>query len=834
MATRYSKATGNWLTAGTWGLVDSTSFNNSESANTALTTSYQLSSTFTPGAITISHLAIKLAVRTGTTGTISVCLDQGGSDVAGTTVTINTADLPVAATADLNGGWVFLKLSSPVTLSAATAYSIKAKTSSASQVSLFSSATTNWARALVTTTTGAPAAGDDVIIGGEYISAGSSNTFTVTMDETATTDYGAASTSLVTPAIAVCSKGVLTWGTTASTAYQLKVSGNLIIYSGGVYNQGSVGAECPRNSSMDLFFDCGTNVDFGITVRNLGTMVAQGLSRTAAKLIDRCKLNTDEAVNSTSLGVDIDTGWLDNDEIAVATTTRTNTQCEGGTLNGAAGASTLTVDGFAGAGGGLAFAHSGTAPTQAEVILLTRNVKIRGTSASLQTYIDIKATATIDFDWVEIKWLGSGTLNKRGIEAATTSAGNLNMQYCSFRNFEVASSIGLNIITGAATDNYTISNNVFWNIYANHIQTTNTSGVSWTISNNIFMLNQAGNNLLVIGDIDGTFSGNTAIGSASLGIFLGDTVVTNHLGTISGNVVHGSAGGGFRCTATNNNILIAGLTIWRTSGGATGLQGNDITITSFECFGCSGSCVTGFSGGIGSITLIDPIFSGDSSFSTTFGISMNVATANIKIINGSFGVASGIKVALASADINIQSTSYISISMVNTILASTTEIAGQSSLATSAFISSEKHDQTTGNHKTWKRYGTLARETTTVHTGSQSLKMTPNNASNKLESSGPFGGFKVAVANGQTVTPTVYVYEDGSYNGARARLIVKRNDAMGITADTVLDTATAASDAAWEALTGTTAAVTDDGTLEFVVDCDGTVGNLFVDSFSAA
>ncbi len=110
--------------------------------------------------------------------------------------------------------------------------------------------------------------------------------------------------------------------------------------------------------------------------------------------------------------------------------------------------------------------------------------------------------------------------------------------------------------------------------------------------------------------------------------------------------------------------------------------------------------------------------------------------------------------------------------------------------------------------------------------------MTPNNASNKLESSGAFGGFKVAVANGATVTPTVYVYEDASYNWNRARLIVKRNDALGISADTVLDTATAASDAAWEWLTGTTAAVTDDGTLEFVVDCDGTAGNLFVDSFS--
>ena len=133
----------------------------------------------------------------------------------------------------------------------------------------------------------------------------------------------------------------------------------------------------------------------------------------------------------------------------------------------------------------------------------------------------------------------------------------------------------------------------------------------------------------------------------------------------------------------------------------------------------------------------------------------------------------------------------------------------------------------------WKKYGTITIETTTVQAGSRSMKMTPNNATNKLQSIGPYGGFKVAVASGQTCTPTVYVYEDASYNGARARLILLRNDALGITSDTVIDTATAASDAAWEALTGTTAAATDAGVMEFVVDCNGTSGNLIIDSFSA-
>jgi hypothetical protein len=58
------------------------------------------------------------------------------------------------------------------------------------------------------------------------------------------------------------------------------------------------------------------------------------------------------------------------------------------------------------------------------------------------------------------------------------------------------------------------------------------------------------------------------------------------------------------------------------------------------------------------------------------------------------------------------------------------------------------------------------------------------------------------------------------YQGAQPRLIVRRNDAIGITADTVLATASAAY-GTWEHLSGTTAAATDDGVIELVVDCDG-------------
>ena len=833
MSQLLSIASGNASSASTWGLVDATSFVSSTETATVLTTSRVGATTFTPGAITIIGIAVKLAVRTGTTGTITVDLDQGGSLVTGTDVTINVSDLPVAATADLNGGWHYFEFASPVTLSAATAYSVKAKTSSSSQVSLFATSSSNWCRCLVTTTTQAPTTGDNMIVCGKYTGAGASTSYTVTWDITATTDFGStptAANSLLAPGICVCNKGTLAIAMSASTNYNMKMSNSIIVYSGGVFNMCTVGSEMPRTSSFTLQFDCGANVDYGLTVRNLGTWTSQGLSRTVSKNIYYCKLNTDEAANSTSLGVDTDTGWLDNDEIAVASTTRTATDCEAGTLNGAGGASSLTVDGFAGSGGGLLVAHSGTSPTQAEVILLTRNVKLIGASASLQAYIDIKATATVDVDWTEFKWLGSATTNKRGIDIATTT-GSCSFNYCSLRNFEVASSTGFNI-TSTSGSNITISNNVTWNIANVHISNANTTG-NYTIDSNISIKNITSNvaiiNLSGVGII---FTNNTIAGSVSTGILLQDTSVV--VGTFSGNTIHSCASRGLLFGA-NNAVggTLSSCNIWRNTTYGIETQGvaANYTINDFILFGNSTASI-GINGG----QYINCVFyncssNGDSTFSTPSGITASSNGYIITCINCSFGVASGIKTT-HTQDINISST-ILQINLINCLLSSGTEISGQTSLPGNSFISSQKHDQTTGLHKLWKRYGTITIDTTNVYSGTTSMQMKPNNATNKLQSIGPSGGFKVAVASGQTCTPTVWIAEDGTYNGNRTRLIVLRNDALGITSDTVLATATGYGTFTWQSLSGTTAAVTDNGVLEFCIEIDGTVGNVYCDLFSA-
>lgn len=834
MAIRASIASSAFTTATTWGLVDATSYLGAETGSEVLTTagSGTRSSAFTPGAIVISHIGVKLSVRTGTTGTMTVrlVLSADNSEVAGTAVTINTADLPVAATADLNGGWHFFKLGSTKTLTAATAYKLEAYTSNATQISLFRDATAdNISRALITTTTGAPSAGDDLIIAGEYTGAGTSNSFTVTMDNTATTDFGSAPTaanSLLTPGIAICNKGTLDWGTSASTAYYLKLSNSLIVYSGGTLNIGTTGTAIPRNSTANLQFDCGAAGDYGLLIRNLGTFSHQGLSRTSGKNIYYCLLNTDEAANQTTLGVDTDTGWLDNDVIAVASTTRTASQCESGTLNGNAGASTLTVDGFAGTGGGLANAHAGTSPVQAEVALLTRNTNIYGASVTLTAYIYFAPTAIIDCDWAGYYWIGLNSAGKYGIEIASTT-GTCSINYCSLYNCTVASNRGF-YVSSASGSNIDISYNCVYNIYS-AIYNLATTGVH-TYNYNVIILAESIS--IQLGDIGCDISYNRIVGSISAAIQFRQSAA---LSTFSNNIIHSCTSNAIASANSTTNPLsgtILNTTIYRcnTTGWAiTGDFANTI-IDGLVIFGCGTNNINIFTS---NCTFYNITSNGDSSFPTTYGLAGSSvgAITDIKIINSDFSSVSGIKTAHTHdiyPGINIRK-----IKLINTKLGgSTSEVYRQYDMFPNSYISSQKHDQTAGLHKTWKREGTLTIETGTVQAGTTSLKMTPINASEKLESSGANGGFKVPVANGQTCTPTIYVYEDGSYNGNRARLIVKANAALGIAADAVLDTATAASDAAWEALTGTTAAVTDSGVLEFCVDIDGTSGNVFLDTFS--
>ena len=222
----------------------------------------------------------------------------------------------------------------------------------------------------------------------------------------------------------------------------------------------------------------------------------------------------------------------------------------------------------------------------------------------------------------------------------------------------------------------------------------------------------------------------------------------------------------------------------------------------------------------------------DTSFPTTSGLAISIAGTypDFVLEDCDFSTVSGIKTAHTN-DINIANSvnqNVIQLHAENCKFGGTNEMSNQTGMGALSIFTSQRHEQVAGSHKTLKQYGTLQTDATTFNTAAPSEKMTPNNANKKLKS----GSKIVPVASGSTVTVNWYVQKDGTYNGNAPRLIVLRNVAAGISADTVLNTHTAAI-STWEQLTGTTDPVTDDTALEFVIDCDGTAGNVFNDDFTA-
>lgn len=884
MSVLISKATGNWLTSTTWGLIDSTSYVNGENATEiALSTTPVRSDAFTPGAITIDGIAIKLAERIGTTGTITVRLelDIGDTTVTGTSVTIDVADLPSCLEADLNGGWVFFKFAAPVLLIAATAYQVAALTSNNTQVEVFSSGGTAGTidRALRTTTEQAPVAGDDVVVCGEKTGAGTGNAFVVTMNETATTDYGSNTTSAVTPAVAVCHGGTLKWADGSAANPKLRLSGHLIGYAGGTISVGASGAEIPRDSIAILEFDCATDGDFGLIARNLSTLNIAGLSRTSGKDVSWCLLNTDEAVNSTSLGVDTDTGWLDNDVIVVASTIKPGAnQNEAGALNGNAGESSLTVDSFAGAGGGIAFAHLGgdsasstqdlvmpdggtvTCKMQAEVINLTRNAKVRGVTAGLTSFVSAGPTALVYLRWVEFSALGVNTTGKRGVECDTNTSGSLDVRYCSFHDCDYG---GL-WMAPATTDFYgaQIKDNVFYKMgnasssYTIRVVTARPNrDATWVIDRNVVIEPQGRG--VGLGDLSGTFTNNRVVGLITNTIYameLTFSSVTVPVGKFDGNVIHSNTStSSLRIIGTWSLLYFKDWRIWRETQSNSGIVFDSFGcgLCTFERFHQWGSTYTFLSIGNSGFVTKDCVLASDSGYITTAGPWFDGGTNNWRADNCHLAPSAALGGFLrpCATDIAIGVGSPFTVVGLKAILRNCAMGAGPANIAgagvpayegalltSESYISCERINGTAGNHKTWLKGGIVTIDTTIFRTASPSARMTPMSATDKAQSAPILRGFKIPVLNGVAKTPSIWVRKsvigDGAaYNGNQPRLIVRSNPALGLATDTVLATAAGAA-GSFEQLSAVLPTPTDDGAFEVYVDCDGTAGWVNIDDMS--
>lgn len=807
MATLVSKATGNFTASTTWYL--GAQVLDSQAGNTNLTTSYVASSAFTPGAITVDGICVKVANRPGTTGTFSVELynSTAGASVAGTEVTIDVDDVNAGDTAANNGcGWFYMKFGSPVTLLAATNYQVRAKASNSTQVALFRDGTAgNWSRVLVTTTEQAPAAADVLIITASYTSANSRSDYTITMNETATTDYGQ---------IYICQGGTLDAATSASTNYNLKTSGIMRIW--GTVNFATPSATMPDTSSLTVNLDCTSAGEFGIEIQNGGTLRGGGAFKTA-----HVKLGADASAGATSITLDqVPTNWDNGDTLVIGTTSRTRTETETKALTADVSTTTASIsaltNGHAG-NSGIGYAH---------ISNLTRNVKIDGTNSTNPAYILVRAGATLDLEDVEMKYLGTNTSNKRGIDIQTTSSGSVSVVNCVMAYSSVVASSMAFYVSGAASNNFTIQNCTTYNYLSSGFNlSAATSGTNWTVDNCRFY-NGGGTNVNVL-DVGGTFTNNVSIGAGGTGIVLSDG---NPTGTISNLEAQGGASVGLAISNYAGYWYINGALVWRNSstgvnfGSTSRISDLQLILKDLTCYGNNGVNVNMAATLAGDLQLVNPNIYAGTTLAATEGIRISSTVNKLQIFGGAIGVTS----THSTADIVCVTNVIPDVSLMDVELGSTVEIGSQTLLPEAPDyygIKVMNHDGTSLNHRRYTCVGNVIRDTTTLSSISLSERMTPTNANVKLRSSPK----QVVVSNGQAVTISVKVRKsvigDGTaYNGAQPRLILRRNDSVGITADTVIDTATASADGAYETLTGTTSAVTADGVLEFYVDCSATTG----------
>lgn len=845
MADLVSKQTGDLTAGASWYNVENATRGVQLTHNTVQNTSTTL--TYNGDAKDITGTNLKNCVgvlvfcnrqQAGASGTVKVVLSADSGTTETVALTIDAVDLP------FEKSWVFFKFASPLALDGGTDYAIGVYGSVNQNANFYTDGTSgNWAHVLVwdDSPAGAPVATDRFFVVGNQTGQGAENAVVITMDETVNTDYGA---------VDIGNVGTLAYDTTSAYNPYLRVSGDINVWGDGVFNIGTAATPIPRDSIAVLEMDCGSFLQYGVYINQGGTFTGQGLSRTSGKNIVSCKLNTDEAVNSTSLGVDTDTGWLNNDIIAVALTTRTVAESEQGTLNGDAGASSLTVDGFAGVGGGLAYAHGGTAPIQAEVILLTRNVIMRATSASYYTYFYAYTTATVDIDWMEFWRVGGNSSPYYGVESGVTT-GSFSMQYSSVHDAYV----GIAIMATSGTGN-TVNLNVVYNTTQYLMQISSNSG-SVVATNNVLIRN-SGSRGLQSGDGAGSnISGNTvAGGGTSYNIqIVGNDSVLGSSGFFDNIVSHGGAGQGFNIDGTVAPGTVTNLKSWRNNyygmQMGTAQNGNESLPFTFDgglLFGNDGGAISINQYSVFNCIFKDYTIAGDSVFRQQYGLTWGNQPSLIQIQfqTCTFGTATGIYVNHSAGDVLVTALAAtnlrgLDLTFHNCKLSSTNDVVTPGNLAympdnpKDNALKSSKHNQQTGGHKLWMKYGTIETDATIYKTAAPSEKDRPTSATIKLIS----GVKHIAVADGQTLTPAVWVREsvvgDGAdYNGNRIRLILRRNVAMGISQDVVLDTATVASEGAFEQLSGTTDAVTDDGVLEFYIDCDGTTGWINIDDWTVS
>lgn len=818
MANKFLDTSSNFTSAN-WKTIDATSYLNSTATAAYATGTYTATQNFTPGAITVEGVALRLQFISATpAGTFNVQLWNSTDAVQAALVTCNVADLATIGVKALgSNGWVYFKFASPVTLTAAKAHQVRVLSSSATQVSLHRDGTVNnYSRLLVTSTTGSVAANDGLYMGGNITGAGSVNTIAPTFDNTATTVFNF---------LRVGYGCNMTCQNSASTNYNLYTTALSSI--SGSFEVGNSVTRLDSTSSFTWECQSATAAGNSIIVGSGGTLRAFGTTKTRMARAD-----ANFSAGATSITTDISTGWKNGDLIGIGATSRAATPLtETKALTADAVGTTLTI-------AAVTNLKLGTAPVQAPLINLTSNINFRGSSATNTFYISLNGRdATLDLDSITCRYLGSVTTGARGIGIAALSQDNtFRVNSCAFYDLHASAiAIEANASTAQAGIIESTNNVQFGGLsHAYNAAATLSAGFTSAKFTGNWVIGCVGASSISINSADRRFEVkdnvvNGAQGSTNFVITTSANAYSWTQGEISGNRTEACAAVGFALGFVNT--IASNFTTYRcnTYGIQTQLL-SDSRINGLTSFGhVTGTLITAASSLISDMTIDSADVQSGVTETCPRGIltAANCLLRNFKFSNSNFGTVTQHSL----GDIILVSLTMGEIILIDSTLGSTSQVVLQTALTRGSSVRIQKSGGVAGTNKGWWRQGLTVTDSTiydpSTPGSTQSLRATPSSATEDLYF--PIGRVGIPAGSGATITMKVRksVIGDGAaYNGNQAKIIMLANAAAGSSFDTdqVVMTSTNAANGAWETLTYTIPTVSDSTALEFWGQVDGTTG----------
>ncbi len=436
-------------------------------------------------------------------------------------------------------------------------------------------------------------------------------------------------------------------------------------------------------------------------------------------------------------------------------------------------------------------------------------------------------------------------------------------------------------VTGSTHSNLTLDGCVLYlwrsNIVFQNVATTG----SWTITNCCFIPD--GNTGLFgssinLQDLGGTYTNNriscsTNISSALVKWVEATPNLTLASANFSGNIARFGLHSGFLLGASGtgniasinmlNNTVVTCIGI---EGGISFQQCGRVTLTTCNFYGNGGTSGAALNVPFATFRplvtfyLYDCIFAGLSGFGQSACVATTLAGTNMPsaLLINAYGCDlgkgnGGTLVAHTQGDFIVFNSSTLGADYQIQVLANNCKTTGtpianfRVDVTLQPFLGDhidggnyaayQNYDQTANDHRLFTPQGTNKYDSTIYHNASPSERVTPFSASYKARSALKLG----TIDSGTTRTIGIWIYKsavgDGAaYNGAQPRLILRRNDSIGVTGiDTVLATYSAGT-GSWNQLTATVpvaGSASSDGAFEVFVDCDGTAGWINIDDWTS-